>query len=282
MQEQITSRATIRRTVCGAPGVRPPAHAATLGRQGGARKASGRGSRRGPASGPPIIHAADPMGSSVPRAASGTDTARASGRASRRINHGGPTHDEIQIRTMSLFGRSALVRPANVCPRCAWLLRDWVLFGIRLPDWCWRNKKSEEMLEKLMGNRCAGGTICCDARTRSISPRKDGPMGVLLAFGPVDSGRSGGLGQRRGGSRGALVWPSDAPRLGGIGWKREHGYKRHGTTRVEASKDMSFRRSGSTLTQDVTVLRGGGPSACPRQEMRRDSRVARTESLAGG
>lgn len=169
-----------------------------------------------------------------------------------------------------------------MCPRCAWLLRDWVLFGIRLPDWCWRNKKSEEMLEKLMGNRCAGGTICCDARTRSISPRKDGPMGVLLAFGAVDSGRSGGLGQRRGGSRGALVWPSDAPRLGGIGWKREHGYKRHGTTPVEASKDMSFRRSGSTLTQDVTVLRGGGPSACPRQEMRRDSRVARTESLAGG
>lgn len=53
---------------------------------------------------PPIIHAADPMGSSVPRAASGTDTARAYGRASRRINHGGPTHDEIQIRTMSLFG----------------------------------------------------------------------------------------------------------------------------------------------------------------------------------
>lgn len=199
MEEQITARATIRRTVCGAPGVRPPAHAATLGRRGGARKASGQGSRRGPASSPPIIHAADPMGSSVPRAASGTDTSRASRRASRRINHYGPTHEEIRIRTMSLFGRSAFVRPAHVCLRCVWLLRDWVLLGIRLPDWCWRNKKSEEVLEKLMGNRCAGGTICCDARTRSISPRKDGPMGGLLALRPVNFGRSGCLGNAEGG-----------------------------------------------------------------------------------
>lgn len=158
------------------PGRPAPRSCGDFGASGGARKASGRRSRRGPASGlpppPPITHAADPMESSVPRAASGTDTSRASSRASRRINHNGPTHDEIRIRTMSLFGRSEFVRPANVCLRCAWLLRDWVLFGIRLPDWCWRNKKSEEMLEKLTGNRCAGGTISCDARTRSISPAK--------------------------------------------------------------------------------------------------------------
>lgn len=174
MEEQITARATTRRTVCGAPGVRPPAHAATLGRRGeqGKPVVEETGEVLPAAPPPPSPMQRTPMGSSVPRAASGTDTSRASGRASRRINHNGPTHDEIRIRTMSLFGRSEFVRPANVCLRCAWLLRDWVLFGIRLPDWCWRNKKSEEMLEKLTGNRCAGGTISCDARTRSISPAK--------------------------------------------------------------------------------------------------------------
>lgn len=65
-------------------------------------------------------------------------------------------------------------------------------------------------------------------------------MGELLAFRPVNFGWSGCLGQRRGGSPGALVWPSDARRVSGIGWKPEHGYKRHGTTPVEASKDNGF------------------------------------------
>jgi hypothetical protein len=62
--------------------------------------------------------------------------------ASRRINHDGPTHDEGRTWIMTLFGRSAFVRPANVCLRSAWLLCDWAFVGFRLPDWCWRNKKS--------------------------------------------------------------------------------------------------------------------------------------------
>jgi len=113
-------------------------------------------------------------------------------------------------------------------------------------------------------------------------PRKRWPYGVPLAFRPVNFGRSEYLGQRRGESPGALVWPSDAPRPGGTSWELENGCKRHDATHVEGSKDLSSRRSRSTLTQNVTVLPSGGRSACPRQEMWRDSRGSRIESLSGG
>lgn len=115
----------------------------------------------------------------------------------------------------------------------------------------------------MMGNRWPSGRFSCDTRTHPPFPRKVGPIGVLLGLLPAHPLCNDRTGESAESMLGTPWRPEPVRKLGGS----DRG-TRSDATPVGMSKDSASRRSGSTLTQGVTVRPGGGLLARVRRCVR--------------